>query len=255
MKILIGYESSGVVRSAFRAQGHDAWSCDLQPADDGSPNHFQCNVWDVINRDWDMGIFHPSCTFITISAAWAFTDGPYHQKVKAGTLVGKARRDARDAAIAEVRKIMALPYPKAVENPIGAISSAIRKPDQIIQPYNFGEDASKATCLWLDRLPLLIGTAFTPPRMVCTCGKCFTCHPREILPARLLSFPTAQKDCCPHCGAEAANAKPRWQNQCDNGQNKLPPSSDRWKQRSRTYNGIATAMAKQWGKLHNTELF
>jgi hypothetical protein len=215
MRVLIGYESSGTVREAFRAIGHDAWSCDLQPADDGSQHHFQCDIWDVVRHPWDMAIFHPSCTFLTISAAWAFTDGPYHQNVKPGTLVGQARRDAREQALDDVRRLMALPYPKAIENPIGAISKAIRKPDQIIQPHQFGDDASKATCLWLDRLPKL--------------------EPTHSVPGRVVEWPKG-----------SGKMVERWANQTDGGQNKLTPSAKRWKDRSKTYPGIAKAFADQW---------
>ncbi len=211
MKILIGYESSGVVREAFRALGHDAWSCDLLPAEDGSEYHFQCDIWEVVNKGWNMGLFHPSCTYMTNSAAWAFGDGPYHQKVKPETLVGQARRDARELALAEVRRLMDLPFPHAIENPVGAISNAIRKPDQIIQPWQFGEDASKATCLWLTGLLKLTPTNQIEPRMV--------------------------------------NGRPRWGNQTDSGQNKLSPEPKRWQERSRTYPGIARAIAAQWGAL------
>jgi hypothetical protein len=219
MKVLIGYESSGVVREAFRALGHDAWSCDLQASDDGSPHHYQCDIWDAVNEPWDLAVFHPPCTYLTISAAWAFTDGPYHQKVKPGTLVGQARRDARDQALDDVRRLMALPYPKAIENPIGAISKAIRKPDQIIQPYQFGDDASKATCLWLDRLPKLEPT----------------CH----VPGRVVEWPKG-----------SGKTVERWANQTDGGQNKLTPSATRWKSRSKTYSGIASAFAEQWTNIN-----
>jgi len=224
MRVLIGYESSGTVREAFRALGHDAWSCDLQPADDGSPHHFQCSVWDVTGQSWDMAIFHPPCTYLTISAAWAFSDGPYHQKVKPGTLVGQARREARDAALDDVRRLMALPYPKAIENPIGAISKAIRKPDQIIQPHQFGDDASKATCLWLDSLPALVPT----------------CR----IPGRAVEWPKG-----------SGKTVERWSNQTDSGQNKLPPSDTRWKSRSKTYPGIAAAFADQWSNQTQKRLF
>lgn len=114
MRVLIGYESSGMMREAFRALGHDAWSCDLQPADDGSCYHYQSDIWEIAARNWDMAIFHPPCTYLTISAAWAFTDGPYHQKVKPETLVGQARRDARESALDDVRRLMSLPYPLAM---------------------------------------------------------------------------------------------------------------------------------------------
>jgi len=233
MKILIGFESSGMVREAFRRRGHDAWSCDLQPADDGSPFHFQCDIWDVVDRDWDMAGFHPTCTYLTISAAWAFGDGPYHQKVKPGTLVGAARRDARDKALADVRRLLALPYPKFIENPTGFINTQIAKPTQIIQPYQFGADASKGTCLWLDRLPPLKPTQYVKPRLVCVCGAVYT-------------YGT---DCCPGCGETNACAKPRWANQTNSGQNNLTPGDKRWKTRSKTYSGIADAMATQWGGL------
>ncbi len=209
MKVLVGFESSGMVREAFRALGHDAWSCDLQSADDGSRHHFQCDIWDVVNRNWDLGIFHPVCTYLTGSAEWAFGDGPYHQEVKSGTLVGAARREARQKALDGVRRLMALPYRWAIENPVGAISSAIRKPDQVIQPYEFGDDASKKTCLWLKGL--------MPLRQTC------------------------------RVSGRVVNGRERWSNQTDTGQNRLPPSSDRWKIRSKTYPGIAAAMASQWG--------
>lgn len=162
--------------------------------------------------DWDLGIFHPDCTYLTNSAAWAFTDGPYHQQVKPGTLVGAARREARDEAIAEVQELMRLPYPWIIENPIGAISTKICKPTQIIQPYEFGEDASKATCLWIKGVaPLKPTSRFN--------GRWVTHNGRQI---------------------------ERWSNQTDSGQNRLQPSSDRWKIRSETYRGIAEAMADQW---------
>lgn len=125
MRVLLGYESSGVGREAFRALGHDAYSCDLLDAADGSPYHIKGNIFDCAYDDWDLGIFHPSCTFLTNSAAWAFTDGPYHMKVKPGTLVGAARRTAREQALSEVRRLMALPYPHAIENPRGFISTMI----------------------------------------------------------------------------------------------------------------------------------
>lgn len=210
MRVLIGFEESGTVRRALAARGHDAWSCDLLPARDGGPNHYQCDVFEVVYLPWDFAIFHPPCDYLTNSAAWAFTDGPYHQKLKPETLVGEARRAARDQAVDLVKRLWALPYPKAIENPIGALSSRFRKPDQIIQPYEYGEDASKATCLWLDRLPRLIPTLRVQPRMV--------------------------------------DGKPRWGNQTDSGQNRLSPGPDRARDRSKTFQGIADAMAIQWGR-------
>jgi hypothetical protein len=122
-----------------------------------------------------MGIFHPMCTFLTISAAWAFADPDfvrypqvgYHQKIEEGTLVGAARRAARDEALDNFRALLALPYPKAIENPAPSfVSKAIRPPDQTIQPFMFGDDASKRTGLWLDRLRKLRPSGFATPRMV-----------------------------------------------------------------------------------------
>lgn len=210
MKVLVGYETSGVVREAFRALGHDAWSCDILPSDDNSPYHFQSDIWSgPLEEEWDLGIFHPPCTYLTVSAAWAFTDGPYHQKVSPTTLVGKARCTARTESLREIELLMSLDYPWCIENPSPSfISSFIRKPDQVVQPYQFGEDASKKTGLWLNRLPPLVPTQRISGRVV--------------------------------------NGKERWANQTDSGQNKLTPSETRWKDRSKTYEGIANAMAIQW---------
>jgi len=208
MRVLVGYEFSGRTRSAFRRLGRDAWSCDLLPAEDDSPFHYHCDIRDVVHEAWDLAIFHPPCTYLTCSAEWAYGDGPYHMKLKPGTLVGEARRAAREAAIAEVQWLWSLPIPRVViENPKGALSSRWMKPSQIIQPYEYGDDASKATCLWIRGCPLLIPTAHVAPRMI--------------------------------------NGKPRWGNQTDSGQNKLSPAEDRWKARSKTYPGIALAFATQ----------
>jgi hypothetical protein len=161
MRVLIGYSACPLTRAAFEAAGCDAWTCDLLPARDNSKRHLQCDVWDVANDRWDMALFHPMCTYLTVSAAWAFGDGPYHQKVKPDTLVGAARRIARDEALDNFRRLLALPYPKAIENPAPSfVSKAIRPPDQTIQPHQFGDDASKRTGLWLDRLPKLKPTSF-----------------------------------------------------------------------------------------------
>lgn len=218
VRVLIGYSACGVTRSAFESLGHEAWTCDLLPARDGrSDRHHQCDVWDVANDGWDMAIFHPMCTYLTVSAAWAFGDGPYHQKVKPETLVGEARREARREALANFRRLLALPYPKAIENPAPSfVSKAIRPPDQTIQPYEFGDDASKRTGLWLDGLPPLRPTDRVTGRMV--------------------------------------NGIERWSNQTDSGQNRLSPSDGRWLERSKTYPGIARAMAEQWGSLNFSDV-
>jgi hypothetical protein len=213
VKVLIGYSRCPLTRAAFEAQGHEVWTCDLLP---GTDNHLQCDIWDVARERWDMGIFHPMCTYLTVSAAWAFTDGPYHQQVKPETLVGQARRDAREAALDNFWLLLNLPYPKAIENPAPSfVSRSIMPPTQTIQPYEFGDDASKRTGLWLDRLPPLRATARVPGRMV--------------------------------------NGRERWANQTDSGQNRLSPGANRWLERSATYPGIAAAMGEQWGSLTHTK--
>lgn len=210
MKVLIGCEQFGHMREAFRRRGHDAWSCDLKPTRDGSRYHLQCDVLTVLDDGWDLGIFHPDCTYLTCSAEWAYGDGPYHQKVKPGTLVGAARREAREEAIRFVFKLRDSKIPKkAIENPRGILSTRWRKPNQTVQPNWFGDDASKATCWWLENLPPLVPTKIIAPRMV--------------------------------------DGRPRWANQTDSGQNKLPPSKDRAMLRAETLPGSADACAAQWG--------
>ena len=213
MRVLVGCEHSGAMRRAFRALGHAAFSCDLLPPTDGDTRfHLQCDVRDLLDDDWDMGIFHPTCTYLTNSAAWAYGDGPYHQRIKPGTLVGHARRSAREEAVAFVRRLWAAPIPRiAIENPVGHLSRRFGKPTQVIQPWWFGDDASKATCLWLKNLPPLTASRRIAPRMV--------------------------------------DGRPRWANQTDSGQNRLSPTEDRWALRATTYPGIAAAAAAQWGHL------
>ena len=208
MKVLIACEYSGRVREAFRKLGHDAWSCDLLPAEDSNPYHYQCDVREIIGNGWDLLIAHPDCTYLCRSGLhWN----------KRGTLVdGRPRQELTEEALDFVRFLMAAPVSRiAIENPIGCIGTRIRKADQIIQPYEYGEDASKATCLWLKGLPLLQPTRRVPGRIVTHNGK---------------------------------NVE-RWANQTDSGQNRLPPSADRWKQRARTYQGWADAFADQWGRV------
>lgn len=191
MRVLVACEYSGRVREAFRKLGHDAWSCDLLPSDDNSPFHIQDDVTKILDKGWDLMIAHPPCTYLASS-------GLHWNKRIPG------REQQTIEALEFIQLLMDAPIDKIViENPIGRISSAIRKPDQIIQPWQFGEDASKATCLWVKGLPLL-----TPTKII---------------------------------------RKPRYANQTASGQNKLAPSKDRWKLRSVTYQGIADAMAAQWG--------
>ncbi len=195
MRVLIACESSGAVRDAFRARGHFAMSCDLLPSEQPGPHH-QGDVRALLDQEWDLLIAHPPCTYLSVSGMHWTTRGLRDPKLT---------EDALDF----VRLFMNAPIERvAIENPVSVISSRIRKPDQIIQPYQFGHDASKKTCLWLKGLPLLKPTQMVEPRIV--------------------------------------NGKQRWGNQTDSGQNKLPPSKDRWKLRSKTYEGIADAMAAQW---------
>lgn len=234
MRVLIGYAFSDTEREEFRKRGHDAWSCDLLPSESGSKYHIQGDIFDILDDGWDLGVFHPDCTYLTCSAAWAYGDGPYHQKVKPETLVGKDRRDARERALYEVRRLMESKIPrKAIENPaVNFINTRIRKPDQIIQPNQFGHNASKATGLWLENLPPLVPTKIIEPRWVC-CGS-------------VIDVEKVGKYGCPFCHGDK-KPKPRWANQTDSGQNKLTPGPDRWKERSRTYQGWADAFADQWG--------
>ena len=198
MRILIACEQSGTVRDAFIAAGHDAMSCDILPSDKPGP-HYQGDVLDVLGDGWDMMIAHPPCTYLA-------TSGLHWNKRR------PERAQQTEWALLFVRALLLAPIAHiALENPIGCISSKIRKPDQIIQPWMFGHDASKATCLWLKNLPLLCETDLVEPRLV--------------------------------------DGKRRWANQTDSGQNRLPPSADRAKIRSVTYQGIANAMAAQWGSL------
>lgn len=190
MRVLVACEFSGIVRNAFAQKDHDAWSCDLLPTESNG-NHYQCDIFEVINNNWDLIIAHPPCTYLCSS-------GLHWNKRR------PERIPLTEDAIEFVIKIYNSKCEKiAIENPIGCLSTRFRKPDQIIQPWMFGDDASKSTCLWLKGLPIL-----TPTNVI---------------------------------------SKKRYANQTKNGHNKLGPSPDRWKLRSVTYQGIANAMAEQWG--------
>ena len=179
-RILIACEFSGIVRDAFSTRGWDAWSCDLLPSEKVG-NHYQCDVREVLDKNWNVMIAHPPCTHLCVSGARWFKDKVYEQI----------------EALNFIKLLLDAPIPYiALENPIGIISSRIRKPDQIIHPWQFGHGEVKATCLWLKNLPPLMSTKIMRGRS------------RRI-----------------------------W---------KCPPSPDRWKDRSRTYQGIAAAMAEQW---------
>jgi hypothetical protein len=192
MKVLVGCEYSGTVRDAFIALGHEAVSCDLLPTERPGP-HYTGDVFDIIDFGWELAIFHPPCTHLTVSGAAHFA--------------AKQADGRQQAALDFVQRLLDAPIPRiALENPVGIISTRIRKPDQYIQPWQFGHPESKKTGLWLKGLSLL--------------------KPTNILPK-------------PACGY--------WSNQTPSGQNKIGPSEDRWKLRSTTYQGIADAMAAQWG--------
>ena len=204
LNILVGCEKSQEVCKAFRARGHKAFSCDLLPCSGGHPEwHLQMDVLDAIKlKKWHMGIFFLDCTYLTVSNTYLTRGCSKYTKEEAVILVNKAELFFMKLVSAPIDKI-------AIENPIGRMSTKYRKPNQIIQPYNFGEDASKSTCLWLKGLPRLNGTKYIKPRIV--------------------------------------NGKNRWANQTDSGQNKLGPSETRGEERAKTYGGIAKAMASQWG--------
>lgn len=182
MRVLVACEYSGVVRDAFRAKGHEAVSCDLLPTERAGP-HYEGDVRGILNANWDLMIAHPPCTHLAVSGARWFKD----------------KRAEQEQALEFVRLLLAAPIARiALENPVSIISSRVRKPDQIIQPWMFGHGETKATCLWLKNLP-------------------------ELEPTNIVS------------GREARV-------------HKMTPSPNRWKERSRTYEGVAAAMADQWGR-------
>lgn len=183
MRVLVACEFSGIVRQSFRFHGHEVWSCDILPTErPPSSRHIQGNVLDVLGYGWDLMIAHPPCTHLAVSGARWWKDKEVEQK----------------EAVEFFMALIEAPIPLiAVENPIGHMSTVYRKPDQIIQPWQFGHGETKATCLWLKGLPKL--------------------KPTNIVEGR---EPVVHH---------------------------MPPGPDRWKNRSRTYQGIANAMAAQWG--------
>ena len=185
MRVLVACEYSGTVRDAFIRAGHDAVSCDLLPSDSDLGKHYQCDVFDVIKLgSWDLMIAHPPCTDLAVSGARHFA--------------AKIADGRQGRALEFVQRLLDAPIDRiALENPVSVISSHIRKPDQIIQPWQFGHGETKATCLWLKNLPLLV--------------------PTDVVPGREARI------------------------------HRMPPSPERWKLRSKTFQGIADAMAAQWG--------
>lgn len=200
MRILVACEESQEVTKAFRARGHEAYSLDVVPCSGGRPDwHIQDDVYRALKPwyEWDMVIAFPPCTHLCVS-------GARHFRAK--------QADGRQKSAVEFFMFFTTleNVPKVcIENPVGIMSTIYRKPDQIIQPYQFGEDASKKTCLWLKGLPLLQPTEYVAPRVL--------------------------------------GGRPRWSNQTISGQNKLGPSTQRSMLRSKTYPAIARAMAEQWG--------
>lgn len=183
-RVLVACEYSGTVRRAFRALGHDAWSCDMLPSEDDSYFHYKCDVMEIIKEPWSLMVCHPPCTHLSVSGARWFKDKVVEQRY----------------ALDFVGKLLSCGIERiCLENPVSIISSKIRKPDQTIQPWQFGHGETKTTCLWLKNLPALAHTSIVDGRE-----------------ARV---------------------------------HKMPPGPDRWRERSRTYAGIAAAMASQWGAL------
>ena len=183
MRVLVGCEFSGTVRRAFRALGHDAWSCDMLASEDESTYHVQGDVLDLLDGGWDLGIFHPPCTRLTVAGARWF----------------KGKEQEQADAIAFVERLWACDIPRVcIENPIGMLStsSQLGEPTQIVQPWQFGHGETKATCLWLRGLSPL--------------------DPTQIVDGREARI------------------------------HRMPPGPNRWRERSRTYQGIADAMAQQW---------
>lgn len=207
-RILVGCEKSGVVRRAFRERGHDAWSCDLEAAEDGNEFHYREDVLTVATLGrWDLFIVHPECRYLSNSGThWI-------RKVE-------GRRASLEDAAAFALECWRVPIVRVVlENPVGQLSRRLRIPDQIIQPYEFGDDASKATCIWhTDNLPDLR----IDPAKRCA---------GRMVPTKIGGFIE------------------RWANQTDSGQNRLSPSPTRSARRAETYPGIAAAFADTWGPL------
>jgi len=225
MRVLIACEYSGIVRDAFINNGHEAMSCDLLPTEQPGP-HYQGNVFDIINDGFDMMIAHPPCTYLSVSGMHWTARGLRDPKLT-------------EDALNFVKLLMEAPIKKiALENPISVISTRIRRPDQIIQPWWFGDNASKKTCLWLKSLPKL---ELDINKVACPAGW-------EKIIAAKDDVITKEVDNVLFGTRIKPAPKMIWENQTPSGQNKLGPSPDRWKERSRTYLGIAQAMADQWDK-------
>lgn len=219
-RILIGCARSGVMARAFRARGWEAWECDTEPTrdTDNARWHIQGDVLAQDPARFDAAFIHPPCTYLSVSGLHWNKRRPERAQKTA---------DAYEFFMACWALVRAVGR-GGLENPIGCMSTLWRKPDQIVQPWQFGDDASKATCLWLHNAPKLAinPAAAFPPRYVCTdCGKVMQGY----------------SGACSRCAGE--RVRERWSNQTDSGQNKLAPSADRAEKRSETYPGIAAAIA------------
>jgi site-specific DNA-cytosine methylase len=196
MRVLAAFESSGTIRRAFMAMGHDAWSCDLLECDDGNLFHIQSDAVTVIKQGWDLVVACPPCTHLAVSGSRHFAAKRADGRQQSGI----------DLFMATVSVCEQHAKRWAIENPIGIMSNLYRKPDQIIQPWQFGHPETKATCIWLGGgLPML--------------------QPTKNVKDYMLTLPVAVRNRIHHC----------------------PPRKDRWKIRSKTFDGIANAMAAQWG--------
>lgn len=223
MRILIGCECSGIIREAFKARGHDAWSCDLKPSELPGQHIQDDLLLQIDTGEWDLMIAHPECTFLTVSNTYITRGCSKYTKEEAEKL--------RSRAVLFFVALVNAPIGKVcIENPIGIMSTLYKKPTQIIQPWHFGHPESKATCLWLKGLPRLNSTGFAEFKNYrCRCGNVFEAS-------------AGKYGCCTDYAA-----KPLWDNMTPSGQNKLGPSPTRSADRARTYSGIAEAMAAQWG--------
>ncbi len=207
MRVLVGCEFSGIVRDAFRVLGHDAWSCDYLPSEGDPKFHIIGDVLGILDNGWELGVFHPPCQHLAASGARWFSSKQADGRQQRGIDFFMALANAPITR-------------KAIENPGGIMSRIYRKPDQIIQPFWFGHEVQKATCLWLTGLPLL-----RPTKMV---GR-----------GTIYIDPRGGK----HGGDHTMRAKNSYSPLM-----LLPQNQERWKIRSRTFAGIAAAMADQWGE-------
>lgn len=206
MRVLVGCEFSQVVCKAFRARGREAYSCDLLPTEGNPDWHIQGDVLRHLDDGWDLGIFHPPCTYLSNAGIRWFNEEKYGDSAR-------ERKAKRSEAFLFILELYTAPIHRiAIENPVGWINSHLRKPEQIIQPYQFGDKESKRTCLWLKNLPPLVPTKIVEPKVY---GY----------------FKRGKKKGQPIYGTQYCKF-----------------SENRWKERSRTFRGIADAMVNQWGK-------